>query len=106
MIRSSDGLPGSAQPFLSQRQHANAAIVMTKDAGLSAEIEITNGGLRSAGPRGDAGRKVQEALVATPATIARIRAPGSHSDSWYAGCFASSIRNVTQVSASASSQAA
>ena len=47
MIRSSDGLPGSAQPFLSQRQHANAAIMVTKDAGLSAEIEITNGGLLS-----------------------------------------------------------
>ncbi|NSY14791.1 hypothetical protein [Agrobacterium vitis] len=47
LIGSPDGLSGSAQPFLSQRQHANALIMVTNDAGLSAEIEITNGGLLS-----------------------------------------------------------
>lgn len=36
---------GSAQRFLSQRQRANAAVMVTKDAGLTAEVEITNGGL-------------------------------------------------------------
>ena len=47
MVGSSGSLPGSARPFLSQRQHANAAIMVTKDAGLTDEMQITNGDLLS-----------------------------------------------------------